>query len=253
MLDDEELLETIKASLITKNPLSIVRYGDGEAVILNGFKDTNTFKSILKRQLGYIPAIDEAEQIRENLISAYTNCDIIGVPSEKIAEHARGYWGKSLAIFNENIHTETPKLITSIDAHSHFLDKNYYKELMQDVEVVNYISCRNIDEGIKRAFNVKRVNSYIIAPEMKFDNSYTGPKHYPEQFNRIKKWMEKAVPVEGNLCLVGAGFVGKIYNNWFKELGGVSFDIGSIFDSWAGLVTRGPERGTNVFDETYKL
>jgi hypothetical protein len=248
------LLSIIKESLEYKKAISIIRYGDGEAIVLNGFKDIRSFSMVLKRQLGYIPAINEAEEIRGNLISALNNADIIGIPCAERLKDRKDYWSKAEGIFNENITFKNNlRLFTNIDVHSHFLDKNYFKELMQGVEVVNYISCRNLDEEIKKAFGVKRVNSFIVAPEAKFDNTYDGLKHYPDQFNKIERWMDKAVPVDGNLCLIGAGFIGKIYCNWFRDRGGVAFDIGSVFDSWAGLATRGPARGLNSIDNTFKL
>ena len=33
----------------------------------------------------------------------------------------------------------------------------------------------------------------------------------------------------------------------FKEKGGISIDIGSVFDFWVGKVTRGPNRGKNSY------
>lgn len=255
-LSTEELLSTLKSHLQNKQPLSIIRYGDGEAITLNGFKDTESYKMVLKRQLGFCPTIEEAEEIRENLIDAYEHCDILGLSlTDKAKGNEKDYWSRSREILQENVSKDIldKKDLVSIDCHSHFLDKGYYKDLMTNLKVVNYISCRNLDEEIKKAFNVKQVNSYIIAPEAKFTSGYNGTRHYPDQFVHIRKWMERAVPCEGNLCLVGAGFIGKIYNNWFRDLGGVSMDIGSIFDSWAGKATRGQGRGLNAIDDTYKL
>lgn len=256
IISSDDLLITIKNHLKYNKPLSLIRYGDGEAITLNGFKDAKSYNSILKRQLGFSPPIDHAEEIRKNLIEAYSNCDIIGVPTtNKTPDGQEDYWSMSTEILRHNVDENIleNKDLVSIDCHSHFLDKNYYHDLMTDMKVVNYISCRNLDEEIKKAFNVKQVNSYIIAPESKFTSGYEGPNHYPEQFIHIKKWMERAVPCEGNLCLVGAGFVGKIYNNWFRDFGGISMDIGSVFDSFAGKATRGVGRGLDAVDNTYKL
>ena len=79
ILSTEELLSTLKKHLQNKQPLSLIRYGDGEAITLNGFKDVESYKMVLKRQLGSCPTIEEAEEIRENLIKAYKECDILGL------------------------------------------------------------------------------------------------------------------------------------------------------------------------------
>ena len=63
----------------------------------------------------------------------------------------------------------------------------------------------------------------------------------------------KVIDCRGVLCLVGAGIPGKCYNNWFRDQGGVSLDIGSVFDFWYGRRTRGKGRGLDAIDNTYKL
>ena len=49
----------------------------------------------------------------------------------------------------------------------------------------------------------------------------------------------------GKLCLYGAGLAGKDLGLYFKQSGGVAFDIGSIFDHWIGKQTRGKGKGRN--------
>jgi UDP-N-acetyl-D-mannosaminuronic acid transferase (WecB/TagA/CpsF family) len=80
-------------------------------------------------------------------------------------------------------------------------------------------------------------------------SGYEGDEHFPTQFNRIPRWM--TVQLEnfpGSLLLVGAGVVGKIYCNWWRDLGGVAFDVGGCMDIFAGKVTRGPDRGLDKDD-----
>ncbi len=85
-------------------------------------------------------------------------------------------------------------------------------------------------------------------------SGYEGDRHYPTQFNRIPRWMDvQAENYPGSLLLVGAGVIGKIYCNWWRDRGGVAFDVGGCMDCWAGKLTRGPERGLDKEDLTYKL
>lgn len=256
MLTSKDVLLKLTDSIYHKIPLSLIRYGDGEAMILNKAHDKKSFDHIFKGQLGYFPSNDVSDEVYLNLVKAYSNCDIIGFPTERHLTHPKykdGYWGKSKDIFIKNIGPDFEgQQITSIDVHSEFLDNNYYKPLLENRDIVNYISCRNIDDQLKKTFNIKNVNSYVISPEMKFSSLSNPKRHYPDQFNEIKEWV-KTIPCTGNICLVGAGIVGKIYCNWFRDQGGVAFDIGSVFDSFAGFATRGPKRGVNVIDNTHKL
>ena len=131
-------------------------------------------------------------------------------------------------------------------------ETNHFKELLSGIDTLNYVSCRNLDEQFKRVYRVKNVNSFIIAPEPKFTSGYSGEPHYPDQFLKIKEWI-KTIPCKGNLCLVGGGVISKIYNKWFKEQGGISLDLGAVFDLWAGYATRGADRGLDKEHNLYKL
>lgn len=249
--------EQVLQRFLDKKPFSLIRYGDGEAIILNGFRDVISLKAIFKRQFGFTPSIEEAEQIRANLIKAYQECDILGTPLNKKIGDKESYWAKSVELMRTeagiDLHATTREQV-SIDVHSHFLDKGYYDKILSSVDTLNYISCRDLDEEFKQRFpNLKTVNKFLIAPEVKFSTNTTGEKHYPDQFNKVVKWMDKAINCQDSICLVGAGYVGKIYCNWFRDRGGMAMDIGSVFDAWAGKDTRGPSRGLDVIDNTYKL
>jgi hypothetical protein len=252
-LTTDAMLAEIQNRVRLKIPTSITRYGDGEAIILNGFKDMDSLKAVCKRQLGEIPLVEHIEQIRENLITAYKESDIIGVPAGKRIHDEHSYWKKAMQILLENVGPEflEGKQFASTDFHSHFLDVGYFDTLLKGVDTICYVSCRSLDDAFKSRYGISNTWSYQIAPEIKF-TEYEGEKHYPEQFNKIRRWVTK-VPVEGNICLVGAGVVGKLYCSWFKERGGIAIDVGSCFDQWAGLVTRGRNRGKDKKDETHKL
>jgi hypothetical protein len=254
-LTKEDVLEKI----LVGRPVSVVRCGDGEKLILDCLSSTSAFRvaseSVFRRQTGYDPTLKELEEIRENLISAYSSCDVLGVPMQKNLSKLSSHWTKVVEVLNENVpkHTE---VYCSIDVAYEWLADGSYDRLLQNRKVLNYISCRDLDEGFKRKWNIGCVNQNLIAPESKFVSGYVGDVHYPTQFNRIPRWMDVVSERHpGTLLLVGAGVIGKIYCNWWRDRGGVAMDIGAVADIWAGKVTRGPERGLDKDDPDtkYKL
>lgn len=249
-MTNNELFYTIQYLLADKQPVSVVRCGDGEAIILNGFKDQSKLEWVFKRQLGYMPEREQIESIRQNLIRAYKYADYIGMPENK-REGLNEYWYKCKDILEKSVDLSRKK-ITSVDFHNDWLTAGYFDRLLSGVKDLCYISCRNLDEAFKRKYRIKNIHSFHIAPEMKFTPDYKGPQHFPDQFNQIEKWMD-SIPAAGTLCLVGAGVVGKVYNSWFKARGGVALDVGNVFDLFAGLSTRGKTRGVGIKNETYKL
>jgi hypothetical protein len=242
--------EQVISKLLENKPISICRFGDGESICLNAMHSVNAFElastAVIKRQLGVDPTVQQVKEIRANLIEAYTHADVIGVSNHK--QSVDSHWSKSIGILNENVPNHTP-VLCDIDVAYQMLDSNDYDQLLQNRHVLNYISCRDLDEGFRRKWNIKTVNKYTIAPEKKFSSGYVGDDHYPTQFNRIPRWMDVQIEnFPGSLLLVGAGVIGKIYCNWWRDRGGVAFDFGAVADILAGKVTRGPERGLDKDD-----
>lgn len=247
----EDVYLLIKDHLRRQVPLSVLRYGDGEAMLLDKDLDVSQeYKDhVFKRQLGNGVTDLQKQEIIDHLSYAYLNSEVIGIPTVR-HERKEGYWGKAFGILNDRL--KDRKDFCSIDLHFDFLNNQIFDKLLTDRENLFYISSSNLDQQLKDRFNIKNIYSYIIAPEMKFSPDYNGIKHYPDHFNKVRDWID-SVGCRGELCLVGGGVVGKLYNVWFKERGGISVDIGSVFDNWAGKLTRGVDRGANKTDNEHKL
>ena len=190
----------------------------------------------------------EAMAMRDNLITAYQGADIVGIPMQKNLANLNKHWQAVEDTVRPHMTTDK---VCSIDIGYDFLNEGYFEKWLNGRDDLVYISCRDLDEQIKKHFNIKRVHSYIIPPEAKFTTGYEGEPHYPYHYNKMEWWLNSA-PCKGNPCLIGAGVIGKIYTNWMRDRGGIAFDIGSIFDEWAGRVTRGPQREADKIIEDGK-
>jgi hypothetical protein len=239
--------------LTSNKPVSIIRAGDGEKIVLDSNIGLPEYqlcvKSVMERQMGYEPTMGDVNKIRENLISAYAGADIVGLPAHKNLADLNTHW-KGVEKTVKPLCT-TDKF-TSTDVGYDMVYNGMMDMWLKGKKTIIYIGCRDIDEGLKRRYGVNTVNSFIIAPEAKFTSGYEGERHYPEMFSKIEWWLD-AAKCDGNPCLVGAGVIGKIYCNWMRDRGGVAFDIGAVMDLWAGYSTRGPNRGLDVIDNIYKL
>ena len=70
-----------------------------------------------------------------------------------------------------------------------------------------------------------------------FSESHEAQKaHFPDYFNDLCSSI--SVAYKGEVFLVAAGFLGKIYCNIIKEQGGIALDIGSAADYWLNYNTR---------------
>lgn len=236
MKTTEEVLNLIKKSLINAEPLSLVRYGDGEAMVLDGKDNPDAIGRVMKRQFNGL-SYEDTWKVRAILIEALANADILGIPFGKKLDQPESYWFRAQSILQNNVPV-LDKELCHIDIHYHL--QELYWQLFELAPRISYISCRNITQRLQEV-SKKEVQGYLIAPEALF-TTYEGPKHYPDQYVKIESWMDKQ-DLKGALCLVGGGVLGKVYCNWYRDRGGIAIDIGSMFDQWAGYVTRGPERG----------
>lgn len=230
--------EAVIQMLNGDRPISLIRCGDGEKIVLEGFDNYVNYNAILKRQLGFSPPIEHAERIRENLIDAISGCDILGVPMHKNLKDMSAHWHNVEKTIDKYIPDCTQRRC-SLDVHYDILEHDEYNSLLRQKPIA-YIGCRDLVAGFMHKFKTHRVDWYEIAPEVKF-TSYDGPPHYPDQFIRVERWMDK-VDAKDRILLVGAGVIGKIYCNWWRDRGGRAMDVGSVMDEWAGRVTRGPNR-----------
>jgi hypothetical protein len=249
-LKNNELLATIKDKLQKKTPFAFIRYGDGESMVLKGGSGCDF---VMQRQLGKRLGDVDVAHIQNDLISAYQLANVIGFP-QKFHLDRKDNWSESQDVFIDKVGQDyfDKKLMASIDSCYDFLYAGHLNDLLMNADTVNYISCRNLDDIFKEKFGIKNVNSFIIAPEKTFTSGYTGDQHFPTQYNQIKEWINN-IDCKGNLCLVGAGVVGKIYGIFFRDAGGISLDLGGVFDLWAGKKTRGEGKGMDVAYPVYKL
>ncbi len=255
-IKSEDVFKIANDNLVSNTPFLAIRFGDAEAILLEN-TDEKQIIGIFRKQLGTILEKKDIDVIRRNLIETVNNTDLLGLPDYGHI-NAGGYWSKSIDILNKNCSINTNKF-SSIDFHYETLrnwdsKESCYDLLLNNLPELYIISCRNINDGLFRRFKINKIESIIIPPQFIYEEKvYTGIPHYPDRFLEIKDKIQSMGDLKGKLLLYGAGFVGKIYGLFWKNNGGVAIDIGSVFDRFAGKLTRGKGKGATAIDLTYKL
>ena len=255
-LDAFQVFLRIRKSMDSRLPFSLIRLNYGEGIML-GYPDVMnrgdvnchmrmwfekaTLKSrliykdgFLRKTLGRLFSTWSEQDVlvlADGLKDSVRQADVVGTPLRSSVPQHR-YLAEvetSLA----RLHLVDESSLTTFAAIHRLL--NYallYRPLLEGRDFVGIISSRDVVQKLRRSFGMGEVRWYRIRSQPDYPNDVLTP-HYPDGFNEIGETLK--VPYPGALFLVGAGICGKIYCQWIKERGGVAVDIGSMFDSWAGV------------------
>lgn len=252
-----QLAQIIKNKIQNKTPCSIIRLGDGEGIFLDYESKFKKFQeqdmaTIQERWWGAEKAKGKAAaEIQSQLKKSIENADIIGVPNifrmikskqqnlSKISIHERGLLG----IYNYMSYAFTPKrkpILTSCHFQNDFEFWNLYNYIFSDLSCVTIITChKGISDTLRSKFGIINIKEIIIPPESFHSHKFGSPSetnsHYPEVYKNLTQTIEIE---HGEVCLVAAGILGKVYCNLIKNKGGIGIDIGSITDTWMNYNTR---------------
>ncbi|MGC2855101.1 hypothetical protein ACM64Y_06470 [Novispirillum sp. DQ9] len=247
------LSTAILDAIYRKEPFSLVRCGDGEGHILDLLTDPNidTTAWRLKFFFGHSNyQLSEVQRFARTMRDALANADCLGInfnyEVDKVEELASKMAGKSngysglLSLYRHFDHMDLKKgqRIFSGRVHEDLVRSGYIYDALDAVEAVTIITSRPVGNRLKLLFDVE-VEELLIPEEQNFvlEPTTAGdachfPRIYTSIINRIRP------PAPGHLYLIGGGPCGKVYCDVARQRGGIAIDMGAIFDSWAGIVTR---------------
>jgi hypothetical protein len=244
-----ELTDLILHKLDSKQPLSIVRVGDGEIAIMNANPNDKGCKHFYYVHLGRTLEQNKMNEITSNLKNAIINCDILGITDKTSEESDNPYWKISKSVLSDILSKNTvkPKMFCSMGVHYDLVSQKKLDIILSRVDEVYLVTSRDVESKLKEKYNnIKKVHTYKIPGEYVYEDNRKFEDYYPNIYKKIEKdFLEK--DMSGKLLLIGGGFVGKNLGVIFSNRGGVSIDLGSIFDNFVGKITRGVGKGPNKY------
>jgi hypothetical protein len=268
LLDDSETIEKVRSAVSAGEPFSLIRLGDGEAVVLS-FDDDMTLQD-----LAYLHGHWGAErvtlgavaEVKHDLEKAVQGADIVGIRNDIVGVQLpddlleRSGWEiREFVVSAFNIRHEEVEALRVIGArrlallhrvmsgiewsedqefcsswiHWELLATGALNRILEEVSEVGLVTSRpELELLLARRFNVR--TTAVIIPDKHIVIPASG-RHVPERYGTIKP--ELRFP-EGTLVLVGAGIPGKVYCQWLKESGCIALDVGSVLDAWVGKASR---------------
>lgn len=254
--EPSERLEKIVADhLYRKEPLSVIRLGAAEGSLLAALYDGNVdaLRQRLLAQFGHADfAFSDVQALARQIRSAMQQADCLGLDFQfgrddlKKLENAMSHRINpvagiaDLARHLDHIPFAARPRLFGHDINRHLIRSGGIYRLLDGLDQVTLVTSRSVAPALRALFDLK-VDEILVPEEQQFALKTLDPdpdriEHYPDRFNEVQAALRPAR--QGAVFLVGAGFCGKVYCNTIKERGGIAIDLGSIFDCWAGLVTR---------------
>ncbi|MBK8816397.1 MAG: tetratricopeptide repeat protein [Methylococcaceae bacterium] len=253
--------EILISRIKNKTPTSMIRLGDGEGNYLTyppqyEHWQNNDIEDIQRVWWGDVKIEHEDDKpIKALFAESVLNADILGIPDlvrrvrdiasfDNLANHRHNRGIEAifhhLSVNKGLFATKQKTILTSCHSHTDLEFWDLYRYILTNVSKVTAITCHpDFARVLHDRFGITTVKTILIPSEHRHSHNFNIHEenncHYPDYFERI---INELTVEKGDVFLVAAGFLGKIYCNEIKNKGGISIDIGSTADIWMGYSTR---------------
>ena len=230
---------------------SFTRLGDGEGAFMRGFRidadvrDLAVHESIQRQWWNTSLLEDRKTALVHQFRSSLSQADIIGLPPKwRMNQPFRGNDGETmltnlLQTFQdvEEVCQIEQVTLTSAHANTDLQKWNLWRLVFNATDRVGFISCHDIEGVLRENFSLETSQKIIVPGEYKFQEMF-GDGRGLSLIDRHDDVMESIRVDPGEVWLISAGFLGKLYAARVRQLGGIALDIGALSDYWVGHVTR---------------
>ena len=270
LLDRSEAIDLVRSAVGRREPFSLVRLGDGEAVVLSyGARLSLEDLAYLHGHWGsYGVTLGSIAEVSQDLHKAIRNADLVGVrddilnvdmkpdlldrPGSEVRDFVASSFrmrdderkslsasgARRLALLHQvlsHIEWSSWQRFCSAWIHWDLLTTGALEAILKTVSTVGLVTARpELEYMVTHRFEVKTTTITVPDKFIEAPESDAG-RHVPDRYHTIR---EDLTFPEGTVVLVGAGIPGKVYCNWLKESGCIAIDVGSVFDAWVGKASR---------------
>lgn len=252
-LTTNEVVESAVSALKAGKPWLLTRLGDGEMLAMRsvGISDKAARENIpWNKHLGMIPDAAEKTQWINLTKASVTASDVLGLHDQGVTTKFKESGDTLRGLLNGCIKgQECPANI-----HLHLQQENGYARILEAASGVWLFSGHPLAKPFRQTLwkdrNPKLVKWFVLPLQCR----YFGQKTSWEAWKKgILPEIGKLPDMKGCVVFFGGGVPGKAVLAAVKDRGGVILDIGSVFDQWAGFITRGRGKGRGARSEKNAL
>jgi hypothetical protein len=230
-----------------KKPCAVVRFGEGESRLLEAkLSDKFSMEEAsrkLKRQTGLnFPAL-ETLKIREMVLHALDEADVVGIRGDASFNPEHSKWMDRIEKIFERRVLDGRKAVLIAHCFVNYAISAALNDILRDQKNLSIVSCRNLKDFFEKEHNIENVAVYQIPSQYikrKVDDDYEISLHNTPIWPDFYKGLLASIRVRepGEIFLVGAGLFGKELCIHVKNQGGIALDMGSTLDKMANKATR---------------
>ncbi|MET0306458.1 MAG: hypothetical protein ABW196_09560 [Solirubrobacterales bacterium] len=247
VLSQHELLEWLRTRIEERTPTAVVRFGDGEEVLMGARADEAgsiaAAKQKLARHADQHFSAEAVLEIKRAIEQAFDEADALGILYGH--ELVEGQMNRLTRIYADRVRCGRKPAVLAHCLLSHDILDSLPGMLAG--RRVSVISCRDVKPVLEAEWGVQDVPVYKVPSQhaqRDLDGAYEAALHdvpiWPDVHTRIRE--ELTVRERGEVFLIGAGVFGKDLCIRVRDDGGVAVDLGSALDRVVGKITRGPRR-----------
>lgn len=229
------VVDAAEQALTTGRGFSLIRLGDGEGAMLSHAapRMAEDVAFCLRIWFGDQVVVDaDRRAMVLGLERAMREADVLGLPRRRQLKVAMRYH-EVFANLERVLGARRP-VIGDMALHFYLQWSGALGYLVRRARRLVLIGCRDVAGVFAAHFDVP-VTQWLVRGEAKFPGSVEEP-HWSTGYARMMARMDDVGP--GDLVLVGAGILGKAYVAAAARRGATAIDIGSVFDGWAGVISR---------------
>lgn len=237
------VVRTAQAALAQGRGFALVRLGDGEGAMLshNAPHMGEEVEFCLRIWFGdQAIGRDDRRAMARGLERAMREADVLGIPRRAQLQVATRY-REVFANLGRVLGPRRP-VVGDMALHFYLQWSGALGALLRDARRLVLIGCRDVAGQFAAHFDLPVVQ-WVLRGEALFPGPVDEP-HWPTGYARMMARIEGLGP--GDLVLVGAGVLGKAYVAGAARRGAVAIDMGSVFDGWAGIISREGRIGTGA-------
>ena len=246
-LSVQDLKVLLLEHVARKRPASIIRFNDGEGKLLGcgtHYSHAELMQMLERWFSDNKLTLDQLRRLQAAVADATLNADVVGCPDVDWPPE----FTKAVSVLADLKQGSASPTVLVNFPQAMLLD-GFFKVLLNRIGFLGLVTPRDVGGVIRYLFSPGELAWYRVPEQAVYAYRPYLPRHFPESFDFLCSSI--SVPFTGAVFLVGAGPCGKVYCDVIKRKGGIAIDIGSVFDAWAGRLTR-PDMSFDVVRGYYE-